>query len=178
MSKVQHNLKCILFIISLCLLTVLSGCAGKQHHSTPTAKPQGQNPKASDHRVDQENRSNSNPIYVCEDISRFVDKQVGSGECVDLLKACANTPHTYQWQKGKTVWGNSIPTGTAIATFKQSKYPNKSGYHAAIYVSQNEKGLYVWDQWHGKNVHLRLIRFNNSKKEPGNDATRYSVITQ
>lgn len=124
------------------------------------------------------NDSESVLSYVCEDISHFVNKQVGNGECVDLLKACANTPNTDQWRKGKIVWGNSIPTGTAIATFKRSKYPNKNGYHAAIYVSQDMKGLYVWDQWQGKNVHLRLIRFDKSKKKPGNDATQYSVITQ
>lgn len=174
----KRSLHFVFLTTTLCLLTTLSGCVGKRHQPILMENSQDQKSATSHHADDNENVLGLKSTYVCEDISRFVNKKVGNGECVDLLKACASTPSTDQWQKGKTVWGHSIPTGTAIATFKQSKYPNKNGYHAAIYVSQDEKGVYVWDQWRGKNVHLRLIRFDQSTKVPGNDATQYSVITQ
>lgn len=115
-------------------------------------------------------------LFICEDITPFVNRQIGRGECVDLLSACANTPITRNWRKGAKVMGNDIPSGTAIATFKGSRYPNKRGYHAAIYVSQTHEGIYVWDQWRGKPVHLRLIRAHQSRKAPGNNASRYRVI--
>ena len=170
-----------LFFVT-CLAIILSGCIGKRHYSTlppvHSHEQKATNNNSNNKKGHAPITVESKPIYVCEDISRFVDKQVGNGECVDLLKACASTPNTDQWREGESVWGNSIPTGTAIATFKQSKYPNRHGYHAAIYVSQDDKGIYVWDQWRGKNVHLRLIRFDDFKKKPGNDAARYSVITQ
>jgi len=174
----MHLSKLQIFSISIFLSILLSGCSAKRYPTSTATYPNNQKSNTESDKNNKANPSNSRAIYVCEDISRFVDKKVGNGECVDLLKACASTPNTYEWQPGEKVWGNSIPTGTAIATFKRSKYPNKSGYHAAIYVSQDEKGIYVWDQWRGKNVHLRLIRFDQSKKKPGNDATRYSVITQ
>lgn len=116
-------------------------------------------------------------LFICEDITPYVDRQIGSGECVDLLSACANTPLTKNWRKGGKVMGKDIPTGTAIATFRRGRYPNKRGYHAAIYVSQTDEGIYVWDQWRGKPVHLRFIRARQSHKDPGNNASRYRVIT-
>ena len=176
------SLKAQIFIATTSLFILLAGCAGKRQQTIVEDSPQKQqsspNWNSSGHKNHQPLLGNSKPIYICEDITQFVDKSIGNGECVDLLKACANTPNTPQWREGESVWGNSIPTGTAIATFEGSKYPNKTGYHAAIYVSQDEKGIYVWDQWRGKNVHLRLIRFDDVKKKPGNDAARYSVITQ
>lgn len=163
----KNTLPSIKPLLSIYLLILISGCSSNLYTVDQ-----------SENNGYLENPPQSKPIYICEDISRFIDKQVGNGQCVALLKACANTPYTNQWKRGESVWGNAIPTGTAIATFKHSNYPNKRGYHAAIYVSQDEKGIYVWDQWRGKNVHLRLIRFDRSRKKPGNDAARYSVITR
>jgi len=77
--------------------------------------------------------------FICDNIDPYMGKVVGSGECVDLLKICAKVSHTQYWQEGNQVWGNKIPTGTAIATFENGRYPNRSGYHAALYVSQDER---------------------------------------
>ncbi len=114
-------------------------------------------------------------LYICDDISPYVGTVVGRGECVDLLKTCANVSHTSNWAEGGNVWNNKIPSGTAIATFKNGVYPNQSGYHAAIYISQDDKGIYVWDQWRGKEVHSRLIR-NQTGGKPSNTAQHYRVI--
>lgn len=114
--------------------------------------------------------------YICKNASSYQGKVVGNGECVDLIKRCSGAPNTRHWRPGKPVWGNAIPAGTAIATFKRGKYPNRRGYHAAIYSHQTHEGIYVWDQWRGKAVHLRLIKANQIHKDPGNNANRYRVI--
>lgn len=114
-------------------------------------------------------------LFICDDITPYINKVVGGGECVDLLKTCANVSFAHQWQQGAMVWNNKVPTGTAIATFKNGVYPSRRGYHAAIYISQDDKGIYVWDQWQGKAVHTRLITADNNKL-PGNNAYQYRVI--
>lgn len=169
------------FITSLLLCAC--GTFNKPHNDEPSTQAAEPRPHSHDaapmsRSTGQSSTTPTEKLYICEDITQYVNRHVGNGECVDLLKACAKTPHTQQWRPGKPVWGNHIPTGTAIATFKQARYPNQHGYHAAIYVSQDDKGIYVWDQWREKAVHLRLIRFDKRKKKPGNDATRYRVITQ
>ena len=68
--------------------------------------------------------------------------------------------------------------GTAIATFNKSgKYASlPTGNHAAIYVSQDDKGLVVYDQWKGQPVHKRTIRFKNGVGSVSNDGDAFSVI--
>ena len=54
-----------------------------------------------------------------------------------------------------------------------------SGNHAAIYLYQDERGLWVYDQWQGQPVHKRLIRFAGGSGKWGsksNDGTRFAVI--
>lgn len=68
------------------------------------------------------------------------------GQCVSYVKkVCPSVPNTAHWRKGAQVKDNrSIAPGTAIATF------NASGHyegHAAIYVSQDDVGITVYDQY-------------------------------
>ena len=114
--------------------------------------------------------------FICEDAPVYIGRSLGNGECVDLVKLCSNAPLTRYWKPGKKVFGNDIPPGTAIATFRRGKYPNKSGYHAAIYSHQDKNGIYAWDQWHGQPVHLRYIKAKQSHKEAGNNASKYRII--
>ncbi len=114
--------------------------------------------------------------FICDDAHVHIGKSLGNGECVDLVKLCSNAPMTRYWKPGKKVFGNDIPPGTAIATFRRGKYPNKSGYHAAIYSHQDENGIYAWDQWHGQAVHLRYIKAKQSHKKAGNNASKYRII--
>ena len=68
--------------------------------------------------------------------------------------------------------------GTAIATFVNGKYPNQpTGNHAAIYVSQDGGGLWVYDQWAAQGmVKKRYIRFKGGVGSASNDGDAFSVI--
>jgi hypothetical protein len=47
-----------------------------------------------------------------------------------------------------------------IATFdSDGSYTSESGNRAAIYLSQDDHGIWVYDQWRGRPVHTRLIPF-------------------
>lgn len=97
------------------------------------------------------------------------------GQCVSYVKhACPALPPTSQWKKGELVKGNSaIVAGTAIATF------NASGVylgHAAIYVSQDDKAINVYDQYvtsPPKAIGPRPIRFDGAGV---NDGDNYYII--
>jgi len=112
----------------------------------------------------------------------FTGRVVGSGECVDFVKIVAGAPQTTAWRKGVEVRGNPhIVPGTAIATFgPDGTYTNESGNHAAIYLHQDDRGLWVYDQWQGQPVQRRLIRFQGgsgaSQGSKSNDGTRFAVI--
>lgn len=75
---------------------------------------------------------------------------------VQLAKPIAgssNPPRTSEWRKGfhiKVAQPGQIKEGTAIATFTEAgTYPTKSegNRHAAIYLSHNQDGIWVIDQW-------------------------------
>jgi len=87
------------------------------------------------------------------------------GQCVSFVTTvCPTIPvATGKWKKGAAVKGQTtLAKGTAIATF------NKDGVysgHAAIYDSQDDKGIHVYDQWvtgAGKAVGPRLIKWNGT----------------
>lgn len=98
------------------------------------------------------------------------------GQCVSYVTTvCSTIPvGTGKWKKGALVKGNTtIAKGTAIATFVDSVY---SG-HAAIYESQDEKGIHVYDQWvsgAGKAIGPRLIRWNG--KGVSNNGAGFYVV--
>ena len=72
-----------------------------------------------------------------------------------------------------------IPPGTAIATFVGGKYPTDAlGRHAAIYLSHDQLGITVLDQWVAQGeVKERVIKF---QVPPGtrrsNDGSCFHVI--
>ncbi|GEM_PF-313143 len=99
------------------------------------------------------------------------------GECVSFVKRAAGTPVTRDWRKGEAVKGaTNLQRGTAIATFNQDgKYPTGNDpKHAAIYLSQNEVGLLVLDQWKGHPVDERTLEFD--KDDPINGGNHMFVI--
>jgi hypothetical protein len=120
--------------------------------------------------------------YIAARPEAFEGRVVGAGHCVDFVKAAAGAPMTVAWQQGATVRGNpSIPRGTAIATFEaDGGYTSESGNHAAIYLSQDDRGIWVYDQWQGQPVHKRLIRFEGGSGakwgSKSNDGDRFAVI--
>jgi hypothetical protein len=119
--------------------------------------------------------------YVAASPEAFEGEVIGAGHCVDFVKAAAGVPRTVSWQAGAPVRGNPhLPRGTAIATFEaDGGYTNESGNHAAIYLSQDDRGIWVYDQWRGQPVHKRLIRFEGRSAKWGsksNDGRRFAVI--
>lgn len=119
--------------------------------------------------------------YTCSDPASWEGQIVGSGHCVVFVQKAAGAPVTAQWTEGSRVedtW-KTLAAGTAIATFVDGKYPNKStGNHAAIFVEGEADGVTVWDQWKGQAVHKRKIRFRDAKwtGSASNDASKFSVI--
>jgi len=90
--------------------------------------------------------------YVYSKVDELEDTdKVGTKQCVALLQHYAKLPITAAWEEGAQVLGHlTIAKGTAIATFVDGKYKSHStGNHAAFYLSQDGKGIYVMDQWRG-----------------------------
>lgn len=114
---------------------------------------------------------------VCNTPDRFKGRVVGDGHCVSLIKRCTQAPITSRWRPGARVMGSEVLPGTVIATFKNGRYPNVTGHHAAIFIEQDDQGIWVWDQWVGKPVHKRLIRKRPlNEATPGNTAQFYRVV--
>ena len=121
--------------------------------------------------------------FICReppesDLDKLVDDGSGNepGECVSLVKRLCTPamPRTKNWKQGASVKNNkSIKYGTAIATFPSGKFKG----HAAIYIMQDEKGIYVWDQYNvpKKGVGQRFLPFDDSKSN-SNNGNRFYVI--
>lgn len=83
-------------------------------------------------------------------------------QCVALVKlgppaaGSANPPQTSLWHPGiwvHTAPQGSIKKGTVIATFLDNMYPPGGPgkpRHAAVYLSHDDKGITVIDQWTSK----------------------------
>lgn len=113
--------------------------------------------------------------YVAAKPESYNGKVVGDGQCVAFVREASGAPQTSSWKEGVKVKGSAIVKGTAIATFVGGSYPSEAtGNHAAIYVSQDNSGINVWDQWKGQPVHPRLIRFKGTGGS--NDGDAFSVI--
>jgi len=114
---------------------------------------------------------------VCANPVNYANKVIGDGHCVSLIKRCSGAPDTSEWHPGERVLNSSqLPYGTIIATFKNGRYPNRRGYHAAVYIKHDKQGIWVWDQWVGKPVHKRLIRTRFDNADNSNTAQAYRVV--
>lgn len=115
---------------------------------------------------------------------------VGSGQCAAIVQYklfdTGRIGYTKAWRQGASVKGNfNLARGTAIATFVDGKYPNKShGNHVALYLSQNSSGIQVMDQWStskSQKVGSRTLPFQGKKpnglfKDSSNNGDAFSVI--
>ena len=145
---------------SIVVLSVGSACASH----TPNAVPAADGP------------------YIVARPEAFEGRVIGAGYCVDFVQAAAGLPQTTAWREGAEVRGNPhIARGTAIATFESDgSYTSEFGNHAAIYLDQDDRGIWVYDQWRGQPVHKRLIRFEGASGSKwgskSNNGERFAVI--
>ena len=118
--------------------------------------------------------------FICKNPSKYKSKIVDNGQCVSFVQVAAGVPNTKLWKQGLVVKGNyGILTGTAIATFVDGKYPNWAhGNHAAIYVKQDDIGIWVWEQWKGHPVSYDCIKFNDNSGLLSRNGYAYSVIEE
>ncbi len=108
----------------------------------------------------------------------------GRSECVQLLKALMDAPRTLLWQEGRKLKTSrdSIQPGTAIATFKKGRYPQKGkrrgSKHAAIFLRASDAGIYVFDQFAGSvDASERFIPWHHPRdRSPSNNAAAYSTV--
>ncbi len=113
---------------------------------------------------------------------------VGTRQCVALVQAFAGAPRTAEWKQGATVRGQwLLAKGTAIATFQDGVYKGRPhGNHAALYLSQDQGGIWVIDQWknddpdHTK-ISRHYLRFKGIGKDgrwvdTSNNGDAFSVI--
>lgn len=100
-------------------------------------------------------------------------KMVGNHQCVALVREYAGAPVTLAWKQGDAVLGNRLlKKGTAIATFVNGKYGNRSrGNHAAFYLGQVAGGILVMDQW--KNKTDKLVTSRTIRSKGTNDKGEY-----
>lgn len=123
--------------------------------------------------------------YIYPDAEKLAKlPTVGTKQCVALVREYSGAPPTTFWRQGAVVKGNmSISKGTAIATFVKGMYPNsRSGNHAAFYIRQDSRGIWVVDQWlDSQSIRLRRLEFQGKKKDgsylnPSNNGDAFSVI--
>ncbi len=113
--------------------------------------------------------------------------KVFSGSCAGIVQWYTTAGLARNWRQGITVKGNGaqIKKGTAVATFVDGFYPNKShGNHAALYISQDANGILVMDQWDAANkptISARRMLFRGKRPDgtfldPSNNGDALSVI--
>ena len=99
--------------------------------------------------------------YIIDVDKIATDKGYDEGygtRCVALVKKApptadsSNPPKSTLWHPGLWVHGakqGAIKKGTVIATFLDDKYPLHDPRHAAVYLSHDDNGITVIDQWVG-----------------------------
>jgi len=129
-----------------------------------------------------------NGPYVYTKVDTLEGKpKVFNGECAGIVQWYTKVGLAITWKEGIKVRGNGahIRKGTAVATFVDGKYPNKShGNHAALYISQDAMGVWVMDQWNAPNkptISKRRMNFlgkteGGDYRDPSNNGDALSVI--
>lgn len=117
--------------------------------------------------------------------SDYVREGTDRQQCVALVrKVLPGIGASPTWKEGKKLKAEGDPPlqpGTAIATFKDGKYPGmKTGNHAAIFLGYDEhngrKGIRVLDQFVGHPAMERFIPFDDKAKSMSRNAGAFSVI--
>ena len=126
--------------------------------------------------------------YVYSEVDKLDGHDlVGTHQCVALVQTFTEAPRTSKWKQGISVRGKLLlAKGTAIATFEDGVYKSRPhGNHAALYLSQDQGGIWVVDQWNDPlkrpTVKKHYLRFQGTAKDgkwknPSDNGDAYSVI--
>lgn len=96
----------------------------------------------------------------------------GNTECVTFVQQVplvggGSVPNTTTWRAGsyvKDCASGDIAKGTVIATFDENGVYPLTTRHAAMYVSHDDKGITVYDQWNSqKKVLQRILYYKESE---------------
>ena len=121
-------------------------------------------------------------MFVARNVDQHRGRAVDNGHCVRFVQTVApEVGHTSTWLRGDRVRGNDIPPGTVIATFDSNgRYTNSTdgSSHAAVFVRQDGEGLHVIDQWVGRPVNPRHIRFRGGSTVAVNDGDAFHVVVR
>ncbi len=115
------------------------------------------------------------------DLTGFLGRSVGSGQCVALVRAAnPSLGPSSGWTPGASIQGNAgIAPGTPIATFDPAdRYANATdgSSHAAIYLGQDAQGVTVLDQWAGSGAAVRTIPWNRPGATAANTGAAFRVV--
>ncbi|MBS1796053.1 MAG: BPSL0067 family protein [Acidobacteria bacterium] len=109
----------------------------------------------------------------------------GNTECVVFVQQAplvggGSVPGTSLWKKGKYVKdakAGEIAKGTVIATFDDNGNYPADQRHAAVYISQDDNGITVYDQWNSqKKVLQRVLRYTESTTRSVNNGNFFWVV--
>jgi hypothetical protein len=102
-------------------------------------------------------------------------------ECVTFIQQATGAPVTKTWKQGQKIrkGDHSVPVGTVIATFVDGHYSTlgRSNQHAAVYLGQDEQGIWVLNQHNGtKKVVVERIPWMPRSSGLSNDGKAFSVV--
>lgn len=109
----------------------------------------------------------------------------GNTECVAFVRMVplvggGNLIWTRDWRKGKYVKDlkpEEIVKGTVIATFDENGVYPGDNRHAAIYISHNDKGIAVYDQWNSqKKVLQRTLYYRDSPNRTVDNGNFFWIV--
>jgi hypothetical protein len=113
----------------------------------------------------------------------YIGQLVGNGQCVTFIHAVVVIPPSSEWTRGDQAALNiAMLPGTIIASFDANgTYGNHmdGSSHAAVYLRQDTKGIWVLDQWKANTVqpvHERIIRFRHGHGLAVNDGDAFYVV--
>jgi hypothetical protein len=119
-------------------------------------------------------------MFIAKDPHAELGNVVGNGHCVRFCQHVSQVPHTSRWEPGVKVRGGNVPRGAIIATFhpETRRYENdiRGRSHTAVFLEEREDGIRVLDQWLGRPVQERTIRFKGGSEPHVDDADSYFVV--
>lgn len=119
-------------------------------------------------------------MFVANNPGAFAGRVVDNGQCVRFVQVAApGLPHTSRWRPGRQVRGGAVERHTVIATFgADGRYTNliDGSAHAAVFISEYDNGILVWDQWVGQPVAQRNIGFHGGSRNAVNDGDAFYVV--